>query len=100
MLVGNGDRTAIRTDIPTREPSRKLHCRGGGLGKDLRRIGQRQVQQVLKVHQMSLRRPKTLESKVAHAKERGLGGIMVWEVSHDATGKGSLTAAIRRALGI
>lgn len=43
---------------------------------------------------------KTLEEKVALAKEQGLGGMMVWEVSHDAVGERSLAAVIRRALGL
>lgn len=44
--------------------------------------------------------PKTLDAKVAFAKEKGLAGIMVWEVSHDATGKDSLAATLRKALGL
>ena len=39
--------------------------------------------------------PETLVKKMKLAKERGLGGIMIWEVGQDAKGDGSLLSALR-----
>jgi GH18 family chitinase len=41
---------------------------------------------------------KTLQEKAAFAKEKGLGGVMAWEVTHDASGRASLAGALRQAL--
>jgi len=43
---------------------------------------------------------KTLEAKAAVVKKERLGGMMVWEVAHDATGKDSLVSALRKSLGL
>lgn len=42
--------------------------------------------------------PQTLQRKVRFAHERGLGGIMVWELGQDVAGEGSLLRALRQAL--
>lgn len=42
--------------------------------------------------------PQTLQKKARFAHERGLGGIMVWELGQDAPGKASLLRALGQAL--
>ena len=39
--------------------------------------------------------PDTLAKKVKLAKERGLGGVMIWEIGQDAKGKDSLLSALK-----
>ena len=39
--------------------------------------------------------PETLAKKVKLAKERGLGGVMIWEIGQDAKGKDSLLSTLK-----
>jgi chitinase len=39
--------------------------------------------------------PDTIRKKVSYAREKGLGGVMVWELAQDADGEGSLLRVIR-----
>jgi len=41
--------------------------------------------------------PRTLQRKVSLAKERGLGGVMIWEVGQDARGRASLLSRLTQA---
>ena len=41
--------------------------------------------------------PVTIAKKVAFAREKGLGGVMIWELGQDVPGPPSLLKAIRRA---
>ncbi len=42
--------------------------------------------------------PVTIEEKARYTKERGLGGIMIWELSQDITGRHALLRSIHRTL--
>jgi GH18 family chitinase len=42
--------------------------------------------------------PAMVEAKAKYAKREGLGGLMIWEVSQDATGTDSLLEKMRKAL--
>lgn len=42
--------------------------------------------------------PETIRKKVGYAREKGLGGVMVWEIGQDAEGKESLLRVIRSAV--
>jgi len=42
--------------------------------------------------------PTTIRRKTHHAVLGGYGGVMIWELSQDATGKASLLDAVRTAL--
>ncbi len=44
--------------------------------------------------------PQTLQKKARFARERGLGGIMIWELGQDAAGEGSLLRALGQALSV
>jgi len=39
--------------------------------------------------------PKTMERKMKLAKDRGLGGVMIWEIGQDAEGQASLLSVLR-----
>ena len=38
---------------------------------------------------------ETIRQKTRYAREKGLGGVMVWELGQDADGKASLLGAVR-----
>ncbi|CAN5407717.1 glycosyl hydrolase family 18 protein [soil metagenome] len=42
--------------------------------------------------------PKMMKNKAAYAKTNGLAGVMIWEVTQDATGSASLLDALKRAM--
>lgn len=44
--------------------------------------------------------PQTLQKKARFAHERGLGGIMIWELGQDAPGEASLLRALGQALAV
>lgn len=44
--------------------------------------------------------PTTLKTKAEYVKKQGLGGMMIWEVAHDASGPQSLLGALKKALGL